>query len=424
MNIKKQNKRFLERLKKIFFPFYKSKEIKELFNILEKDEPKNKEIAMFVGGCVRKFLLKHEIDDVDLASILTTEEIKEKFKKSEFSVIETGVKHGSVTIIINKKKFEITTLRKDIKTDGRHAEVSFTENWQEDSHRRDLTINAIYLNKNGKIFDPQNGISDLKEGRIKFIGEPTSRIEEDYLRIIRFLRFSIEYNFFEHDIKTISAIKLNLNGVKNISKERIFNELNKILKLENIHSLLKDNNIKNIFSLIFPEFKFLDRLYRIKELVDQNINIDKINTTLSALLIGAKDNHEYFCHKYKTSNNLKNYLDLIAKNYQKYNKEKNFLTKDIKINIYFFGKDNFIKILTFIYIANSRFTMSEYKKIYNQVKNISIPTFPFNGNLLIAKGVPSGKKIGEALKMIELNWIKNNFNLPDKEFFHIISKFK
>ena len=221
---------FFQKLKKIFFPFYKKKDIKKLFNILEKDKQKNIQVAMFVGGCVRKFLANEDIDDIDIASIFTPEELKERFKDSGFKIIETGIEHGSVIVILNSSKFEITTLRQDIKTDGRHAEVSFTDNWKDDSSRRDFTINAIYMDRKGKIYDPQNGREDLKNKQVKFIGKPSSRIEEDYLRIIRFIRFSIYYNNKQSDPKIIEATKLNLRGLKNLSKERTLNEFYKIFK--------------------------------------------------------------------------------------------------------------------------------------------------------------------------------------------------
>ena len=205
-------------LNKIFFPFYKDKEIKILFYNLEKNESLEKEVAMFVGGCVRNFLQSKKIVDIDIATIFTPLEIKKKLKNTNFKVIDTGIDHGSVTVILNDKKFELTTLRKDIKTDGRHAEVKLINDWEEDSKRRDFTINAIYLNKRGKIFDPQQGVNDLKNGVVKFIGDPQTRIEEDFLRIIRFVRFSMQYNSLIEQ-STVNAIKLNLNGIKKFQKK-------------------------------------------------------------------------------------------------------------------------------------------------------------------------------------------------------------
>jgi poly(A) polymerase len=187
---------------------------------------------MFVGGCVRKFINNEIIDDIDIATILSPEELKEKLKDTEFKTVDTGLEHGSLTIICNSNKFEVTTLRKDIKTDGRHAEIEYTNDWEQDSTRRDFSINAIYMDQSGKLFDPQNGINDLKEKKIKFIGDPLKRIEEDYLRIIRFIRFSIHYNNLTSDPENIKAIKINLNGINQLSKERVLNELHKIFSLK------------------------------------------------------------------------------------------------------------------------------------------------------------------------------------------------
>ena len=342
-NISKK-KTFYKKIKKIFFPFYKSKDIKNLFKILEKDKPKNTQVAMFVGGCVRKFLKDEDIDDIDIATVFSPEEVKEKLKDSDFKIIDTGIEHGSVTVIINSNKFEITTLRQDIKTDGRHAEVSFTDNWKQDSKRRDFTINAIYMDIRGKIYNPQNGIEDLKNNQINFIGNPSSRIEEDYLRIIRYIRFCVQYNIKNSEPETVNAIKLNLNGIKNLSKERILSELNKIFNLRNINILLENEEIKNIFLLIFPEFKYLERLK--KYTFSENPEI-----IFSILLVDEKDNFEYFCHKYKVSNNIKKILSFIAKNYTKFKEEKNFLKKDLKKNIYNHGKENIKLLIKFIYCA-------------------------------------------------------------------------
>ena len=419
-----KNINFFKKLKKVFFPFYKSKDIKKLFNILEKDKPKDVQVAMFVGGCVRKFLDNKDIDDIDIASIFSPAELKDKFKNSEFKIIETGIEHGSVTIILNSSKFEITTLRQDIKTDGRHAEVSFIDNWKDDSSRRDFTINAIYMDRKGKIYDPQNGREDLKNRQLQFIGEPSSRIEEDYLRIIRFIRFSIYYNISYSEPKIIEAVKLNLNGIKNLSKERILNELYKIFKLENINILLENKEIKNIFLISFPEFKYLDRLKNFFLLIKTNVLFQFPEIIFSILLIDEKDNYQYFCHKYKVSNKLKKNLSFIAENYIKFKEEKDYLKKDLKKNIYRVGKNNIKNLLGFIYCAESNFSIKLFNNIVTEINKINIPIFPFNGERLMKQGLHDGKKIGYALKELEKEWVQNDFNLSSKEIDSILNKIK
>ena len=318
---------FIQILRRKLFPFYNSKEIVKVFNILEKDYPKEKRVVMFVGGCVRNHLNNQKVVDIDLASILSPEEIKDRFNKTDIKIIETGVEHGTITLLCNQTKFEITTLRKDIKTDGMHAEVLFTDNWLNDSSRRDFTINSIYMNRYGKIFDPQNGVKDLKNHIVKFIGDPGQRIEEDYLRIIRFIRFSIQYQN-KIDDATLKAIKLNLSGIKLLSKERILNEIFKILSLNKFHNINENQTLNNLFILIFPEFRYLQRLKKKLLFVDQ-IKIG-IETMLAILLIDNSNNHEYFCHKYKTSNKIKDKLNFFSKNIEKHQLDKNFFKSDLK----------------------------------------------------------------------------------------------
>ena len=362
-----KNKTFFHKIRKIFFPFYRSKNIKRLFYILEKGKKKNSQVAMFVGGCVWRFLTDEDIDDIDIACIFSPEEVKEKFKDSEFKVVDTGIEHGSVTVVINTEKFEITTLRQDIATDGRHAKVSFTDDWQQDSERRDFTINAIYMDSKGKIYDPQNGRSDLEKKKLKFIGDSFTRIEEDYLRIIRFIRFSIYYNCKQSDPQTIESIKLNLNGIKKLSKERVLNELYKIFKLKNIDNILENIDIKNIFLVIFPEFINLDRIDFICQTLKKNIIPQTPEIIFSVLLIDEKDNFEYFCHKYKVSNKLKQDLSFVAHNYIKSKKEKNYLKSDLKKNTYKLGKKNIKKLITFIYCAKKKFSVNLLKKLIDDV---------------------------------------------------------
>ena len=424
MNKQFLNKNLLKKIKKIFFPFYKSYELKKVFNILEKDEPREKKIAMFVGGCVRKHISGEEIDDIDIATILSPNEIKEKFKNTRIKVIDTGLEHGSVTLLFDKKKFEITTLRKDIRTFGRHAEVSFTDDWKADSERRDFTINVIYLDKRGNIFDPQSGVKDLKENIVKFIGDPSKRIEEDYLRIIRFIRFAIQYRHDSLEPSTIEAIKLNLNGIKKLSKERVLREIFKIIELENFREILKNRELKNIFSIIFPEFKNLDRIAKLGLLSESDlINLDHL-TILASLLVDESDNYEYFCHKYKTSNYIKETLSAFAHNFKEYKFSKDYFKKNLKKNIYFLGKEKMKNFALFVFLENKKWSYNELKKINTFIERMSIPKFPYDGNFLIKNGLSEGKKIGFVLKEIEKQWIKSDCQLSDKEVFAIIHKAK
>ena len=152
----------------------------------------------FVGGCLRKILNGEEIDDIDLATNLEPHQVCEILKKNKIQFYESGIEHGTITAKIKNTNFEITSLRKDVITDGRHAKVEFSKNWHEDASRRDFTINSIYSDLDGNLYDPFNGKKDLENGYVKFIGNQKKRIKEDYLRILRYLRFFLNYSKNDH----------------------------------------------------------------------------------------------------------------------------------------------------------------------------------------------------------------------------------
>ena len=407
----------IKKIKRFFFPFYKNSDLKFVFNQLNKEASNKSKGAMFVGGCVRKHLLSEEIDDIDIATSLTTEQIKKIFKETKFNVIDSGIKHGTVTLVYNKLKLELTTLRKDIKTDGRHAEIEYTDDWTKDSERRDFTINAIYLDINGKIFDPQLGVSDLKNRNIKFIGDPQKRIQEDYLRIIRFIRFSLEYEN-KAEPTTIEAIKLNLDGINNLSKERILSELFKILSIKEFIKINNNKNLKDIFSLIFPEIKYLERLNKLEPIINTS-SFDK-KTLLAILLIDESNNHEYFSHKYNVSNNLKETLNLLSKNSINAKKNKEFFGKDLKKKIYFFGRKHLISLNLLFFTINKKLKLRNYLDIFNNIQKYSIPKFAFNGDYLKEKGMKEGAVIGKTLKLIESEWVDNDFRISNERVQEII----
>jgi len=215
----------------------------------------------------------------------------------------------------------------------------------------------------------------LITSNVKFIGDPSERIKEDYLRIIRFIRFSLQYkhNFLESS--TIEAIKLNLNGIKNLSKERILKELLKIIKLSNFKNILKNEDLKSIFSIIFPEFKNLNRIIKLDLIPNSDLISLDTNTILATLLIDESSNHEYFCHKYKVSNQIKENLDSLSKNLKEYKSDKNFFKKNLKKNIYFLGKKRIKDFALFVFFENKKWSYQELKNLKTNIEKISIPKF-------------------------------------------------
>ncbi len=408
---------FINKLKRNLFPFYKNKELRFVFNKLQEGFPDETVTARFVGGCVRKHLTNEKVDDIDIATILSTQEIKEKFKDTKFKVVETGIKHGTITLISKDFKLELTTLRKDVETDGRHAEVEYISDWQLDSERRDFTINAIYLDINGKIFDPQMGTVDLRNNNIKFIGDPQKRIEEDYLRIIRFIRFKIMYDS-KVEKTTNDAIKQNLDGIKKISKERILIELYKILDLKNFTRLNENNYLREIFILIFPEFDNLERLNRLTKIC--KTSQIKRELLLAVLLIDEKNNHEYFGHKYNISNNIKDYLDFMSKKLKLLRENKNFFGKDLEKNIYFYDKNYLIDLNNINFTIDTKYKFQDFSENLKRILSSKSHKFKIDGKYLLNNGMKQGAMMGEVLKKVEQEWIKNNFKITKNQIQEII----
>ncbi len=408
---------FIEKIKSTFFPFYKNKELRFILKRLEEGYTEDKTVVRFVGGCVRKYLSGEKIDDIDAATILTTDQIKEKLQNTNLKIIDTGIKHGTVTVLSDTKKIELTTLRKDVKTDGRHAEIEYTDDWQLDSERRDFTMNAIYMDINGKIFDPQNGIGDLKNKNVKFIGDPQKRIEEDYLRIIRFIRFKVMYDI-QVEKTTIEAIKHNLTGIKKISKERILDELLKILELKSFLKINESDHLKEIFLMIFPEFLYLNRLERLKKICKySNINKDLL---LAVLLIDDKNNDEYFSHKYNVSSKIKETLKKLSSNLIEVKKNKNFFGKDLIRNAYFYGKEHLINLNIINFSINPKIKIDEFSKILNLVLKSNVPKLHVNGEYLKKNGMKEGESLGKVLKKIESEWASNNFEISNERIKDLI----
>ena len=393
-------------------PLENIKEAKIIFSYL--NDIGKESAVRFVGGCVRKAICGESIDDIDLATSFEPNEVKKRLNKENIKVLDTGISHGTVTAILNKKKFEITTLRKDVSTDGRHANVEFTSNWEEDASRRDFTINAIYADIEGRIFDPLNGISDLQNGIIKFIGSSEERIQEDYLRILRYFRFFTQYSKVDYDQNIIRSIKQYINGLNKISNERIFDELKKILRLKNVYRLFSHNTSKEIFLNIFPQFKYYERL-KIIDSLDSKLR-DKYDNylILASLILDQTNNHEYFCHKYKMSNSIKNRFKYISINFENLGREKFFSEENLKKLIYLSNKSSVGDLLLFSICAAKEIKTISIEKLINYVSECEIPKFPISGDYLKKYGYEAGEVLGKKLKSLEEKWIENNFIIEQK----------
>ena len=397
----------------------KETEVEQLFKAIHSFSV-NSEIR-YVGGCVRKIINKEDFDDIDLAVNLNPKDVCEALDKKNIKYYESGIKHGTITALINDIKFEITSLRKDIDTDGRHAKVEFSENWKEDASRRDFTINSIYADIDGSLFDPFDGKKDLENGKVLFIGNAETRIKEDYLRILRYIRFFLNYSKVKHETSVIKIIKKNLTGMINISAERLLDELQKLVRSRGFTKLAKDKDSLEIISLIFPQLKNISLFSKLNSFALKNIaNVDFI-LLLSLMIIDGTDNVDYFVYKYNLSKKDQKRLLFLNKFYSKKVNRSFFSEKNLDKILYFNGREALNDIIYFK-IFLSKKVDDNLIKLIKIFKEKEIPVLPLKANTLIEKyQIPEGIELGKKLKAIEEIWSNNNFKISEKEIQKIVN---
>ena len=403
-----------QNLKQITLTTPANKIFEAINNFSEKSE------IRYVGGCVRKVIKKENVDDIDLATNLTPLEVCEALKNKQISYYETGIEHGTITATIDEYKYEITSLRKDVSTDGRHAEVEFSLDWKEDASRRDFTINSIYADGDGNLFDPFNGKKDLEDGYINFIGNAEKRIQEDYLRILRYLRFYLNYSNHEHQPEIIKNIKKNIDGISNISSERLIDELKKITSSNGFLKLFKDKESLELIEIIFPQLKNIKNFKKQNSYAAENfLKIDFI-FLIALLVIDGTDNADYFLYKFKISNKDKKRLKLIDLFYREKVTLNNFTEKNLNKFFYFNGRQAVLDIINFkIFISNK--VEKKLIKLLDTYKEKVIPTLPIGADQLMSKfQIPEGKTLGNKLKKIEETWVQNGFQISDKQVQQIV----
>ena len=384
---------------KIVSPFWKkNKKIKKIFLILGMSR------TCFVGGAVRNAILNIESDDIDLAAKIEPAIIKQILKKHKIKFNDFSKGHGTITIFLKSLKIEITSLRRDINTYGRKADIKYTDSFYEDSCRRDFTLNSIYADFNGKLFDPHDGLTDFRNNMIKFIGVPVSRIEEDNLRIIRYFRFVARYT---NNIKNIHKQSLlacadNAYLIKKVAKERIQNEFSKILLSEHASFALFLMKKYKILSYICSDFNNISSS-RIKDI--DHLRKD-IASRLSYLVLISKA----CIYNIKTELRISNSLIAEVKKLSERGNIPNTKNK-ILFSLYNYERDTAIKK----YELTCQFKKIKIsKKVLAQFLNLDVPVFPIKGKDIIENFNFERKHVGNILKKVEKWWVGKNF-IPDKK---------
>ena len=380
----------------------------------------DKSEVRYVGGCVRKIIKKEKVDDIDLATNLTPSEVCDALKKKEINFYETGKDHGTITAVIEEYKYEITSLRKDVTTDGRHAKVEFSLDWREDAARRDFSINCIYSDKEGNLFDPFNGKKDLENGAINFIGKAEDRIKEDYLRVLRYIRFFLNYSNQNHDLKIIKIIKKNIQGVANLSSERLLDEFKKLTISNGFKKIFKDEVSLELIEIIFPQLKNLENFKKLNSYAADNLSSVDFVFLLSLMIIDGTDNVDYFFYKFNVSKKDQKRLKIIDYFYKENVSLKNFTEKNFNKIFYYNGRQAVLDIINFKLFTSTKVE----KKLISLIeiyKDKVTPTMPIGANVIMEKyNIPEGKTLGNKLKMIEELWVNNSFSITEKQIQKLI----
>ncbi len=396
----------------------KDTNVEKIFHAIESYS--NEAEVRYVGGCVRKIINNEKVDDIDLATNIEPTKVKEALVNKNLKFFETGIEHGTITALIENDKFEITSLRSDIKTDGRHAVIEFTTDWIKDAERRDFTINSIYADINGNLFDPFDGKKDLENGLIKFIGEPEERIKEDYLRILRYFRFFALYSKNDHSLAVKKIIKKNIVGIKKLSSERLLDEFKKTYKSKCFIKLCENDFSYEIISTVFPEFKQIELIKNLNDYTKLNLHSLDFAFFLSLLILDDTDNSDYFFYKFNISKKNQKRIKFIKEFYFNNKLPLKLSSRNLWKIFYFHGKEGLTDILNYKIFTTKKFDNSLVNQI-NYFRNKELPKLPITGSDLIKDfGIPEGETVGEKLKEIEDIWINNNFKISDKNLKKIL----
>lgn len=395
----------------------KNKKILRLFRLVEK----NGGVLRFVGGAVRDALLGLSGFDLDLATDLSPDELVEACNEEGIKTVPIGIKFGTVGVIIDDEILEVTSLRKDVKTDGRHAEVEFTDNWEEDASRRDLTINAVYADEKGNVFDYYNGIEDLEKGVVRFIGSPSQRIKEDYLRILRFFRFYSRFGRGPINQKALQACIDNREGLKNLSMERIRDEFIKILLTPHVVETLQIMMDNDILSYILPDPRHLDKLAFLSQLVEAE-NIPH-NALRRLLVIYQPDTSlaENLAVRLRFSRKQKQLFVSLASEEVSL---AQILDSDSRLKlIYRFGTD-FVTEKLLLLLAADQQGLEGLSELLETIHQTPVPQYPLRGKDIIEQGIENPHQISAVLKELEEVWIGSNFKLKKEDLLKIRANFR
>jgi poly(A) polymerase len=365
----------------------------------------------YVGGCVRDALLGLDVRDIDLATTAKPSDVMGKLQGAGIKTVPTGLEHGTVTAVEGGEAIEITTLREDIRTDGRHAEVTFTTDWKKDAERRDFTLNALSRDRAGEVFDYVGGVADLKDGRLRFVGDASARIQEDYLRVLRFFRFQAYYGKMLPDEATLEACKAAAPKLSQLSRERVWKEISTLLAAPNPSDAWMLMMKHDIIPHIFPEAQNLQALCSLLSYENMRQGKNKNPNPLlrlAALLMDRNGEANALKTRFAMSSNEAEKLGLYLQNPLVFGDR--FSTPNLSFALHRYGFD-----LTqdFLLLAQTKGAQFDWESARPVLDKWVPQIFPLKGQDVLALGVPAGPRIGAILREVEEWWVAQNF-APDQ----------
>ncbi|HEX5377052.1 MAG TPA: CCA tRNA nucleotidyltransferase [Phenylobacterium sp.] len=375
----------------------------------------------FVGGCIRNALLKTAVDDVDIATVLTPDQVTEALTKAGIKAVPTGIDHGTVTAVADSKPFEITTLRRDVVTDGRRAVVAFTTDWSQDAQRRDFTLNAIYADRDGTLFDPTGrGIEDARAGRIVFVGDPATRIAEDHLRILRYFRFLAWYGKGAPDPAAVAACHAGRELISSLAAERISKEMLKLVAADEPRPALRLMAETGVLAQVLPSAKDLSAFEALVAIESDMLFVNDPVLRLATLLPDDQVGAAQAAERLRLSNETR---DRLAAAMGKTPRITSWMSpRESRRAVYSLGAQTFADRVKLAWARSQRSAAAhQWRGLLALGESWTPPAFPLTGQDVLNSGVPKGPMVGEVLREVEEWWIDHDF-IDDK--FSAIEKLK
>lgn len=366
--------------------------------------------ARFVGGCVRNSLMGEPIGDIDIATQLVPKEAGAALKAAGIKIVPTGIEHGTITAVHDSEPYEITSLRKDVETDGRRAVVAFTKDWAEDAYRRDFTVNAIYADYDGNVYDPTGrGLEDIKLRKFRFVGDGEQRVREDYLRILRFFRFMAWYaGDAKVDAQALKACRENRAGLKTLSAERVWSEIKKILMAPYPARVVQIMLTNDILPIVLPEASNAEGLALMQKLEKRESL--KPDPLLRLMAMSGRDEFAIagLAKRLRVSNDEKARLLSWAGNQVPFTPDMD--ARMFKQGIYASTPQTAYDRMVVRGAGESDPIVSAtWVKKAVWAKDWPIPEFPLKGRDLKSAGVKNGPEMGRILRALKELWVRSGF---------------